>query len=282
MLNLTDLASMPGDPPAPFTDRLRLAVAAYLAASRAPHARTPSRTCAATWPGAPSTAWTRWPPSGRTWSCTSGRCRRSAASSPPPSPAGSPSRPGSTGPASWTASWSTHPPSTSAVPQLRPDHRPWGSLTCSSRRCSPLPGLREPVRLRPGGHARPAGLADLRGHRRGYRRSRRGTWSPRPAGVRQGHQGGPGPAAASGRPWHRPGSRLPGSRADPAAHPRHPDGPARSHPPPSPACRKRGHPESPGRTAIPTTSSPPTWPPVPDPARVSRGSRRGTRPTLPK
>jgi integrase/recombinase XerD len=31
MLNLTDLASVPSDPVAPFTDRLRLAVAAYLA-----------------------------------------------------------------------------------------------------------------------------------------------------------------------------------------------------------------------------------------------------------
>jgi integrase/recombinase XerD len=31
MLNLTDLASVPPDPVAPFTDRLRLAVAAYLA-----------------------------------------------------------------------------------------------------------------------------------------------------------------------------------------------------------------------------------------------------------
>jgi hypothetical protein len=31
MLNLTDLASVPSDPPAPFTGRLRLAVAAYLA-----------------------------------------------------------------------------------------------------------------------------------------------------------------------------------------------------------------------------------------------------------
>jgi hypothetical protein len=31
MLNLTDLASVPSHPVAPFTDRLRLAVAAYLA-----------------------------------------------------------------------------------------------------------------------------------------------------------------------------------------------------------------------------------------------------------
>ncbi len=34
-------------------------------------------TCAATSPGAPSAAWTHWPHGGRTWSCTSGGCRRS-------------------------------------------------------------------------------------------------------------------------------------------------------------------------------------------------------------
>ncbi len=31
MMNFTELASAPSDPPEPFTDRLRLAVAAYLA-----------------------------------------------------------------------------------------------------------------------------------------------------------------------------------------------------------------------------------------------------------
>jgi hypothetical protein len=31
MMTFTDLASVPSDPAAPFTDRLRLAVAAYLA-----------------------------------------------------------------------------------------------------------------------------------------------------------------------------------------------------------------------------------------------------------
>jgi integrase/recombinase XerD len=78
MPNFTDLASVPSHPVAPFTDRLRLAVAAYLARFRAPPASTPNPICAATCPGAPSTAWTRWPPSARTWSCTSGGCRRSA------------------------------------------------------------------------------------------------------------------------------------------------------------------------------------------------------------
>ena len=58
MLNFTDLASVPSHHLAPFTHRLRLAVGAYLAASRAP-------------------------------SCTSGRSKRSAGSDPPPSPGGS-------------------------------------------------------------------------------------------------------------------------------------------------------------------------------------------------
>src|SRR6266540_2740752 len=42
--------------------------------------------------------------------------------------------------------------------------------------------VRQPERLRPGGHARPAGPADLRSHQRGYRRPRRRTRPPRPAG----------------------------------------------------------------------------------------------------
>ena len=39
-------------------------------------------------------------------------------------------------------SWSTHPPSTSAVPRCPPSHPPWGSPTCSSKRCSPPPANR--------------------------------------------------------------------------------------------------------------------------------------------
>jgi integrase len=67
--------------------------------------------------------------------------------------------------------------------------------------------------------------------------------------VRQGHQGRPGPAAARGRPGHRPGSSLQGPRADPAQRPRCPDGPARSHPPPAPACRILRHPDRQGTAA---------------------------------
>ena len=36
MMTFSDLASVPSDPPAPFTDRLRLAVAAYLASRHLP------------------------------------------------------------------------------------------------------------------------------------------------------------------------------------------------------------------------------------------------------
>src|SRR5262249_25647614 len=55
------------------------------------------------------------------------------------------------------------------------------------------PPVAGPERLRAGGHARAGRPADLRGHRRRHRRSRRGAWSPGAARVRQGHQGGPGP-----------------------------------------------------------------------------------------
>jgi len=47
------------------------------------------------------------------------------------------------------------------------------------------PPVRQPERLRPRGHARPAGPADLRSHQRGHRRPRRRTRPPGPEGVRQ-------------------------------------------------------------------------------------------------
>jgi hypothetical protein len=58
------------------------------------------------------------------------------------SPAGrvSPSRPGSTGPASSTACWSTHPLTTSGARRCPPNHLPSGSPTCNSKPCSPPPG----------------------------------------------------------------------------------------------------------------------------------------------
>ena len=60
-----------------------------------------------------------------------------------------------------------------------------------------------------------ADIADL-GEEHGHRVTAR---------VRQGHQGGPGPAAPAVGPGHRPGHRTPGPRADPAQRPRCTDGP---------------------------------------------------------
>ena len=70
-----------------------------------------------------------------------------------------------------------------------------------------------------------------------------------PACMRQGQQGGPGPAATRRQPRDRPGSRPAGPRADPAQRPRHPDGPARGHPPPAPSRRNRRHPDRQGTPA---------------------------------
>ena len=52
MINFTERARVPSDLPGPFTDQLRLAVAAYLAASRASPASTLNPTSAVTSPGA--------------------------------------------------------------------------------------------------------------------------------------------------------------------------------------------------------------------------------------
>jgi hypothetical protein len=132
---------------------------------------------------------------------------------------------------------------------------------------------------------------------------------------------------AVGRP-PRPGDWIPHARAGPAQPPRRPDGPARGHPPPAQPRRdrrdpgdqgapahappylrddharcRRGPPRRPDRRtprrpahhralrqsgpartwiAIPTTSSPPTWPPAPDPPCVSRNTGSGRRFALPK
>jgi hypothetical protein len=66
------------------------------------------------------------------------------------------------------------------------------SFSASSR----VREIREPLRFRAGSHARPAGLADLRSHRRRHRRSGRRTRPPGAARMRQGHQGRPGATAA--------------------------------------------------------------------------------------
>jgi hypothetical protein len=58
-MNFTDLASVPSDHTVPFTDQLRLAVAASLARFKGPPASTPNPTSAASYPGVPSAACTR-------------------------------------------------------------------------------------------------------------------------------------------------------------------------------------------------------------------------------
>jgi hypothetical protein len=79
MITFTELASAAGDPPPePFTGRLRMAVAAYLArfkgSSRA-HTESDLR-CYLSW--CAGRGLDRGPPSGRISSCTSGGCSRSA------------------------------------------------------------------------------------------------------------------------------------------------------------------------------------------------------------
>ena len=72
MKNLTTLGSAVSDPPVPFTDQLRLAVAAYLArfkGSSREHTESDLR-CYLAWCAERGLA--RWPRGGRTWSCTSG------------------------------------------------------------------------------------------------------------------------------------------------------------------------------------------------------------------
>src|SRR5215813_5995622 len=137
MMTFTDLASIPSNDSAPFIDQPRLAVAAYLARFTGSSREHTDQTCAATCPGAPSEAWTRWPPAARTWSCTSGGCRRSATSSPPRCRGGSQSWPVSTGSVLSTACSNTHPPSTSAGHQCPRSHPRSRSPTCNSKPSSP-------------------------------------------------------------------------------------------------------------------------------------------------
>jgi hypothetical protein len=119
-MTFTDLASVPSNPLAPFTDRLRLAVAAYLArfkGSSREHTESDLRCCLA-WCAEqgldPLAArrphlelYIRWMQEIRRFNPL--RC-----------PGASRSRPGSTGPASSTESWSTRPPTTCAVPRCPP------------------------------------------------------------------------------------------------------------------------------------------------------------------
>ena len=213
-MTFTDLASVPSDPSGRSLTGCGWQWPPTWPASRAPPVSTPNPTCAATWPGAPSAAWTRWPPSARIWSCTSGGCRRSAGSSPPPCPGGSRSTAGFyrtcviDGVLEHSPAEHVRRPAVPAEsPTLGFTHLQFEALLTAARESA------EPVRLRAGGHARPARLADLRSHQRGHRRPRRRARPPGAAGVRQGHQGRPGPAAATRSPGPSTGQWMPYPRA---------------------------------------------------------------------
>src|SRR6478609_2144532 len=140
MTTFTELASVPSDPMAPFTDQLRLAVAAYLARFKGiSRNRTESDLrCYLSWCAEhgldPLAArrphlelYIRW-------------MQEIDGSSPPPSPAASRSRPGSTAPAPWMASCRIHRPNMCAARPCPPNRPRSGSRICSSRPCSPPPG----------------------------------------------------------------------------------------------------------------------------------------------
>ena len=215
MMNFTELASAPSERPVPFTDQLRLAVAAYLACFKGScreHAESDLRSFL-TWCAErgmdPLAArrphlelyiqWMqevrRFKPStvSRRFSVTAGFYRTCVTDGVlEHSPAEYVRRP--------------------AVPAESPTlgARPPAVRSPAHRR----PAIRPSLRLRPRGHARAARLADLRGHRRRHPRPKRRTWSPGVARVRKGHQSRLGE-----------GSRCGGGH--------------RSHPGTGPACRAR-------------------------------------------
>ena len=179
MMNFTELAPVPSGLPVPFTDQLRLAVAAYLArfkgssrehtesdlrcnlawcaergldllAARRPHLELYVRWMQEVRRFKPSTV-------SRRFSVTAGFYRTCVIDG-----------------------LLEHSP----AEHVRRAFRPSG-VTDSGVHPPAVRGpadygtaVRPSLRLRPGGHARAAGLADLRGHRRGYRRPRRRTRSP--------------------------------------------------------------------------------------------------------
>ena len=214
-MTFTELACVPSDPLAPFTDQLRLAVAAYLArfkGSSRQHTESDLR-CYLTWcaeRGLDPLAvrrphlelYIRWmqeicrfKPStvSRRFSVTAGFYRTCVIDGIlEHSPAEHVRRP--------------------AVPAESPTlgftHLQFEALLTAARESANPCDFALVAML---------GLLGLRirGHRRRHRRPRRRTRPPGAARVRQGHQDRPGPAAASGRPGHRPRDRRPCARADP-------------------------------------------------------------------
>jgi hypothetical protein len=213
MMNLTDLRSVPSDHLVPFTGQLRLAVAACLArfkGSSRYHAESDLR-CYLAWCAQhgldPLSArrphlelYIRWMQEIRRFKPSTVSRRFSVTHRVLPDlrhrrPAGEltrRTRPPALGPAG-IADPGVHPPAIRG-----PAHRG--------------PRITEYVRLRTGGHARAARLADLRSHRGRHRRPRRRTRPPGAGGVRQRHQVRADPAPAGGRARHRPRDRRPAGR----------------------------------------------------------------------
>ena len=250
MLNFTDLALVPSHPLAPFTDRLRLAVAAYLArfkGSSREHAESDLR-CYLAWCAEhgldPLAAQRphlelyirsmqeirRFKPStvSRRFSVTAGFYRTCVLDSVlPHSPAEHVRR----------------PPVPAESPTLGFTHLQFEALLTAARESATpcdfalvaMPGLLG-LRIL---EATSADIADL-GEEHGHRVLRV---------CGKGTKGRPGPAATRGQPGHRPGNRPPGPRADPAEHPRRPDRPARGHPPPAAPRRDRRYPGHQGAPA---------------------------------
>ena len=232
-MTFTELAPAPSDPPEPFTDRLRLAVAAYLArfkgSSRA-HTESDLR-CYLSWCAEHSLdplaaqrphleLYIRWMQEIRRFK-------------PSTTHAGSPLWPGSTGPASSTVSCSTRPPSTSADLPFPPNHPPWGSLTCSSRPCSPPPANHPTLttsRWWPCSACSACGSSRLpaRISLTSAKNTVTGCCACAARAPRWSRSRCHPPSAARST-----GPPAAGPRADPAQQPRHPDGPPCGHPPPS-------------------------------------------------
>jgi hypothetical protein len=59
MISFAELPSVPSDNLVPFTDQLRLAVAAYLAHFKGSSRYHTEPICAASWPGVRNVVWTR-------------------------------------------------------------------------------------------------------------------------------------------------------------------------------------------------------------------------------
>jgi len=80
MTNFTELPSVPSDRLVPFTDQLRLGVAAYLARFKGSSRDHTESDLRCSWPGALNAAWTRWQRAAPV-SETPARMRRVSASS---------------------------------------------------------------------------------------------------------------------------------------------------------------------------------------------------------